>query len=900
MKQSLASLLLSLLALVPASAQSVAPNDEFATRIVLTGDLPITWSGYAGNLTLEPVDVYIDRGFDPDDSEIEGTMWFEWTAPEAGVYDLRGSEPFSIAAVAAPDPPAPQKPSYDQLAGKDRAVPGLLLRAAAGQRFWMMFVHEGDPVPGDQATLQISLVSPASSAKETATPLPAGPRASVQQVTDGEGWWRWTIPVTGTWRVRANANNAYLSIVRANGTVVGTPSQSFEASAGEEIFIHHDSAGLDRADFVIEPFVTPQNLTPATAMPLGPDVTGEGYFYESLVADQTGTGALLAWFSWVAPRDGLAGFLPYYTSPLYKAYRDDNGTLTQIDSVTNGQRNAYAPVTAGRRYLISFPYGLSAQLRIELRSRGSDSFAGAPELDPNNSPDVYSDATSEPGEPGLHSPDERTRWWTYTPAVDGILYLTGHRVNVYTGSSLNALTLVVSKDKTAGDPTYSPVVNIQAGTVYRVQVFDSPDKSNGLVYFGFHVLPVSPHDRFADAAPVPPSLIGYHNVSLVRVTAEPGEPEATPGVPAARTAWLRWTADFTGRVMIDPVTYYLPHPGGSDAKPALAVWKGNTLTSLERVPVSPFTPPGQSRSLSAFDAVAGNSYSFQVEAPPSAIRYLLQLGRVLTDVRNADAFATPLTAEEVAETGFLAYSMSSRATFEPGESTAGLPAPPSGYSIGSYWVRWTAPATGVWRFANPWRLYEGWYPVFTFYGTSLAGGRLGIISGATPDPVYIKVNQGDTIAIGNLVLQSLADNSFNFQPTMPGITPAVPGIALAQWYGLPSPANLNGTYSSDGIPLLLKHALGLDPLRNSFPGGDDPNASRWPLPALTPAGDLSLTFRTAAPFTAGADVNLSGEISRDLLTWLPAPETPAPNGERTVYVPANGPERFLRLKATLR
>lgn len=134
---------------------------------------------------------------------------------------------------------------------------------------------------------------------------------------------------------------------------------------------------------------------------------------------------------------------------------------------------------------------------------------------------------------------------------------------------------------------------------------------------------------------------------------------------------------------------------------------------------------------------------------------------------------------------------------------------------------------------------------------------------------------------------------------MPEITPAVPGIALAKWYGLPSPVNLNAAYSSDGIPLLLKHALGLDPLRNSLPGGDDPNAAAWPLLTLTPAGEPSLTFRSSAPFQLGEGVDVSGEISRDLRTWLPAPETTAA-GRRTVYLPFKGPNGFLRFKASLR
>lgn len=891
MKASLPILTLFLFSFLPAAAQSVAVNDEFATRQVLTGTLPLSWSGPTAGLTVDLTDARVACGAGYlDDCEIEGSMWFEWTAPEAGVYVLRGSEPFFTVVLAAPPLSEPQTPALSQVIKRGMSPFDLHVRAGAGQRLWIMLSHEGDPIPGNQASLEISRTTVAPSAKETATVLPGTPTVHINQATEGNGWWRWRAPAAGTWRLRVLLSLDTIAVERADGTKAGDGEHSFTVAAGEDIYVRTYGTGVQGVEFVLEPFVRPQNVSPETAQPLVPVAGGAAeYFFESLPDVHAGTVQPLAWFSWVAPTAGIARFVP---SPDYgfTAYRDDNGSLTQIPFGDGGVERPHAPVSAGQRYLISMPYERRYTVRVEyLSGRGSDSFAGAPEVKSGDNLDYFGDSTTEPGEPGLSGPGDRTRWWTYTPAVDGILAPEGYRLNIYTGGSLDALTLVASKLPSIP----SSPVNTQAGTVYRIQVFDSPNKQSGLVSFSLGVREKSPHDNFANAAAVTPGLPNMAQetvINLVRLTAEPGEPPAIPGVPAARTAWARWTAGFSGRVMMGSRAY-----SSDPDKTYLAVWKGTSFSSLERVPVAPTGPWASS----AFDVVAGSVYSFQVEAPPVADSFTLLLTRVFAEPGSSDSFATPLPAEGMAGT-FLDYSVSTRATFEPGESTEGLPAPPAGYTSGSYWIRWTAPASGVWRFAAPF----GWYartggPVLTLYRESLAAGRLAVISPTSAGPFFIKVNQGDTINIGNIVVQS-QDFALHFMPLLPNISPAVPGIALAEWYGLPSPANLNASYSSDGIPLLLKHALGLDPLRNSLPGGNDPNDSQWPLLTLTPAGEPSLTFRSASPFQLGNGVDLSGELSADLLSWTSAPESAGPAGQRTVFVPANGPKRFLRLKAALR
>ena len=112
-------------------------------------------------------------------------------------------------------------------------------------------------------------------------------------------------------------------------------------------------------------------------------------------------------------------------------------------------------------------------------------------------------ATRETGEP-LHAGNAggTSVWFTWTPAVSGeTLFYTGYagigdfgaNIAVYTGSSLDALTPVVSGSAGGHFPTYASAVhfNAQAGTTYRIAV-DGFDGISGdyKLYWGPIAAPV--------------------------------------------------------------------------------------------------------------------------------------------------------------------------------------------------------------------------------------------------------------------------------------------------------------------------------------------------------------------------------------------------------------------------
>jgi len=102
--------------------------------------------------------------------------------------------------------------------------------------------------------------------------------------------------------------------------------------------------------------------------------------------------------------------------------------------------------------------------------------------------------------------------------------------------------------------------------------------------------------------------------------------------------------------------------------------------------------------------------------------------------------------------------------------------------------------------------------------------------------------------------------------------------------GLSSNADLQSTPNGDGIPLLMKYALNLDPCRNE--------SSKIPQPVVT-GNQMSLTYYAGSP-----DVTYTVQSSTDLQTWSTDAVTlsgPDANSCYTATVPTTGPKRFLRL-----
>lgn len=167
--------------------------------------------------------------------------------------------------------------------------------------------------------------------------------------------------------------------------------------------------------------------------------------------------------------------------------------------------------------------------------------------------------------------------------------------------------------------------------------------------------------------------------SNVSATKEPGEPNHA-GDPGGKSVWWRWTAPFTGSVVI--------HTTDSTLDTLLAVYRGTNVTALTLIAANDDDQLGNDVATSRvwFNAQAGNNYLIAVDGwsgDSGSIRL-----RIAPPPRPANDNFT----NAIALTGYTGITNGSNtdATKEPGEPDHG--GEPGGHSV---WWSCMAPATGT-------------------------------------------------------------------------------------------------------------------------------------------------------------------------------------------------------------
>jgi hypothetical protein len=132
---------------------------------------------------------------------------------------------------------------------------------------------------------------------------------------------------------------------------------------------------------------------------------------------------------------------------------------------------------------------------------GNDAFAGAMPLAPEPGTYMASNrlATAEAGEPTTAGQaPSHSLWFTIKPAANGVLTVDTDRskidtvLGIYTGSSVNALSLVGEEDNEGTGKTYSRLsVPVTSGTTYRIKV-DGKGGAQGVVMLFIGLGPSTP------------------------------------------------------------------------------------------------------------------------------------------------------------------------------------------------------------------------------------------------------------------------------------------------------------------------------------------------------------------------------------------------------------------------
>ncbi len=284
------------------------------------------------------------------------------------------------------------------------------------------------------------------------------------------------------------------------------------------------------------------------------------------------------------------------------------------------------------------------------------------------------EATKEAGEP-FHwgSTGGKSVWWSWTAPSSGVCVMNTFGSNfdtllaVYTGSSVNALSLIASNDDTSGAQSWVSL-SVSAGTTYQIAV-DGYSSSTGSISLTVEQ-PVPPpaNDSFATRdtlSGAPTSMAGTN----VGATVEAGEPSHAGYSPNA-TVWWTWTAPATGECPFQVTN--------ASFTSVMGIYTGTALNGLTQV------GSAYSTNIASVPVVAGTSYQIAVGGFSSGT-FTLNVGSIMPPPPNdlfADRLALPSSITLISGT-------SQGATKEAGEPDHG--GSPGGRSV---WYSWTAPSTG--------------------------------------------------------------------------------------------------------------------------------------------------------------------------------------------------------------
>jgi len=303
-------------------------------------------------------------------------------------------------------------------------------------------------------------------------------------------------------------------------------------------------------------------------------------------------------------------------------------------------------------------------------------------------------ATTEPFEPnhaaGSNGTGGASIWyrWKAPPSTDVIHFQTFSSsfptvLAVYKGSSVNSLSLVARSSSST--PEYVEFLTqtdkTETDTTYYIAI-DGITGDTGRTVLNWNTGSLK-NDNFAFAREIRGSS-GFVNGNNSTFTLEPNEPTLPGASGTGFSAWYRWTAPNTGKVIFSQLS-----PCGDGVTRLLGAYTGNFLDVLNLVAVNfdgyrDFDDPVicSFRTL-RFNVVAGTSYRIQMRSTSGAP---FVLGWHYAEPPPNDNFANALI---VAGNSGSVSGTNKDASKEPGE-------PAHAHSVGgaSIWYRWTAPVSG--------------------------------------------------------------------------------------------------------------------------------------------------------------------------------------------------------------
>ncbi len=688
-----------------------APNDAFANAEVLVGD-DTSRLGTTFGATVDAGEV----------AATFASVWYEWTPTTSRTVSIRTRDCtfdsfvllYTGAAVG----------SLVQVAQNDNAESGTcsLVRAAvtAGTTYRIAVGSKAATVTGDfRLTID---AEPLNDEFAAAIPIAGDPIAvsgttygATQDVGDATNtlnsiWYAWTPTRAGTAYVHTRTCDfdSYLRIftgstlgsltqLASNNDSSGTSCSSVlvDVQGGATYYVQVGGAYASaygsftlRASVNVgnDSFTAATSLTTqfaqlggiASARTRAQGATREvGEPVQAARADLTGT----TWYRFTSDRTttvtidtiGSSGdtALSVYTGASLAALtpvveNDDAapGVTTSLVSV---------PITTGTSYYIAVA-ATNATHAVRINGPVNDRFVDALDIAglAGSGAATTAGALIDDDEPAIGGAMQiASVWYRWTAptsqivAIDTQGSLVPPNLAVYTGSNINALTLVGTA--TSGTPRRLEFAAV-AGTTYRISLATSTQRGEARV----RVDPPPANDKLASATAVP--VLGARLIGTsTGATREVNEP-VHGGRMGEASVWFKWTPSTSATVR------YTTNGSGYDTH--LGVYQGPELASLTQIAADDDSGWGTASDVT-FAVTAGQPYYIAISSPDNA-RGSWQLNAVAP------------SNDDVGEAQVLA-AVPGTVTVSTRAATLQLDEPVHATTSGtrSVWYQWTAPASAV-------------------------------------------------------------------------------------------------------------------------------------------------------------------------------------------------------------
>jgi len=146
------------------------------------------------------------------------------------------------------------------------------------------------------------------------------------------------------------------------------------------------------------------------------------------------------------------------------------------DTLVEGSENIILSLAAGS-YTVGSPATATVTIADDDVATGNDAFAGRLALTTNNTSGNNTTATKEVGEPNhAGNVGGKSVWWTWIATFNGSVTFSSEgssfdtTMGIYTGSAVNALSLIGQDDDTGSNRTSKVTFSAVNGTVYQIAI----------------------------------------------------------------------------------------------------------------------------------------------------------------------------------------------------------------------------------------------------------------------------------------------------------------------------------------------------------------------------------------------------------------------------------------------